>query len=385
MTVNHPIPLKWMCFGMPPVKEDHRFGIHLQWFAAEDEGRTEDPTERKIRKAREEGNVAKSGEITSFLIMLFGLIALLLLSGRIMQTVMEMIGHFISLAGAEPAHSDNAVRVLAIYLIRLTLPMMIVCFIAAFLGNAAQVGFLFSTKPITPDLSRIQPNFGKWAQRSFLSSEAMFNLFKSIAKVVIIAVLAYVNIKGELPRLMSAIKMTPLRGLVLISEIAIRLMLEAAVLLLVFAIPDYFFQRAKYRESLKMSKHEMKEEYKESEGDPLIKSRLRHRMQELLASSSLRNVQEADVVITNPTHFAVAIKWDIEIMTAPKVTAKGADNIALQMRELAKRSEVPLVENKPLARALYNNVEIGDEIPEEYWDIVSLVLAEVYRLAGKAG
>jgi len=367
-----------------PLQEDPDFGIHLQWFAAEDEGRTEDPTERKIRKAREEGKVAKSADITSAVVMIFGLVTLMAFSGSIIRITLDMMRYFISMATSEMGNSNVGLAAVGNYLLRLASPVMAVCFVAAFLGNVVQVGFLFSTKPITPDFSKIAPNFSKWAQKSFFSAEALFNLFKSIAKVAIIVILAYVNIKSEVPRLTNAIRMSTFRALTLVSGIAMRLMLETAVLLLAFALPDYFFQRHQHRESLKMSKHEIKEEYKETEGDPLIKSRLRQRMQEVLASSMARQVPEADVVITNPTHFAVALKWDNQTMQAPTVTAKGMDNLALRIKEIARGSDVPMIENRPLARALYDNVELGDEVPEAYWDIVSVVLAEIYRLNGKA-
>ncbi len=366
------------------LSDDPLFGIHLQWFAAEDEGRTEDPTERKIRKAREDGKVAKSADITSAVVMIFGLITLMAFSGSIVRITLAMIRHFITLSTSDIGSSNIALTAVGNYLLRLASPVMAVCFLAAFLGNVVQVGFLFSVKPITPDFSKIAPNFGKWAKKSFYSSEALFNLFKSIAKVVIIFILAYINIKAEVPRLTNAIRMTPFRALTLVSGIAIRLMMETAVLLLAFALPDYFFQRHQHRESLKMSKHEIMEEFKETEGDPLIKNRLRQRMQEVLSSSMARQVPEADVVITNPTHFAVALKWDNQTMHAPTVTAKGQDNLALRIKDIARLSDVPMIENRPLARALYDNVELGDEVPEEYWDIVSIVLAEIYRLNGKA-
>jgi flagellar biosynthetic protein FlhB len=324
-----------------PLAEDTRFGIHLQWFAAEDEGRTEDPTERKIRKAREEGKVAKSGDITSAIVMLFGLVTLMAFSGNLIRITADMLRFFISTATAESRNSYAALAAVGNYLIRLITPVMSVCFIAAFLGNVIQVGFLFSTKPITPDFSKIAPNFGKWAQKSFFSAEALFNLFKSIAKVAIIAILAYVNIRSEIPRLSNAVKLTPFRAMSMVSGIAVRLMLETAVLLLAFAIPDYFFQRRQHRESLKMSKHEIKEEFKETEGDPLIKSRLRQRMQEVLSSSMARQVPEADVVITNPTHFAIALKWDNQTMHAPTVTAKGQDNLAMRIKEIARGPMYP--------------------------------------------
>jgi len=363
--------------------EDRFFGIHLQWFAAEDEGRTEDPTERKIRKAREEGKVAKSSDITSALVMIFGLIAIIVLSGSIVRITTDMLKFFISLSTASVQNSNTAIMAVGHYLLRLIIPIMLVCFTAAFLGNVVQVGFLFSTKPIMMDFNKIAPNFAKWAQKSFFSPEALFNLFKSIAKITIISVLAYLNIKNEIPRLTNAIKLTPFRAATLVGGIAVRLMLETAIFMLVLALPDYFFQRRQHRESLKMSKHEIKEEFKETEGNPLIKSRLRQRMQELLASSMVRVVPEADVVITNPTHYAIALQWESQRMHAPQVTAKGLDNMALRIKEIAKQADVPTVENRPLARALYENVELGDEIPEDYWDIVSVVLAEIYRLNGR--
>jgi flagellar biosynthetic protein FlhB len=367
-----------------PESEDLFFGVHLQWFAAEDEGRTEDPTERKIRKAREDGKVAKSGDVTSAVVMIFGLVTLMAFSGSIVRITADMMRHFIVMATGDIRNSNEALAAVGNYLLRLASPVMAVCFIAAFIGNVVQVGFLFSTKPITPDFKKIAPNFAKWAQKSFFSAEALFNLFKSIAKVAIIAVLAYINIKSEIPRLSNAVKLSTFRATTLVSGIAIRLMMETAILMLAFALPDYFFQRRQHRESLKMSKHEIKEEFKETEGDPLIKSRLRQRMQEVLASSMARQVPEADVVITNPTHYAIALKWDNQTMHAPTVTAKGLDNLALRIKDIARGADVPLVENRPLARALYDNVELGDEVPEEYWDIVSVVLAEVFRLNGKA-
>ncbi len=254
---------------------DRRFGVHLQWFAAEDEGRTEDPTERKIRKAREEGKVAKSGDVTAALVMLFGVVMLVAMAGNIIKISSDMLRYFLTQAVELNLNTVVALPAIANYLLRLALPVMAVCFLAAFLGSAIQVGFLFSTKPITPDFQKIMPNFGKWAQKSFFSAEALFNLFKSIFKVVIIAVLAYLNIRSEMPRLANAVRLTPFRGLSLVAGIAVRLMLQAAILLLAFSIPDYFFQRRQHRESLKMSKQEQKQEYKETEGDPLIKSRLR--------------------------------------------------------------------------------------------------------------
>lgn len=368
-----------------PLAADPRFGIHAQWFAAEDEGRTEDPTEKKIRKAREEGKVAKSGDITGAVVLLFGLGTLTLMARTILRTILEMMRYFLTVSTQlDITTTGIIIPAFAGYVARIALPVMAASAVAAFMGNVVQVGFLFSSKPVTPDFSRIMPNVAKWAQRSFFSAEAAFNLGKSLFKIAIIALLAYLNIRAELPRLANAVKLTPYRGLALVAGIAIRLMFEATLAFLLLSIPDYYFQRRQHRESLKMSRHELKEEHKETEGDPLIRSRLRQRMQEVLGATMARQVPEADVVITNPTHYAVALKWDNLTMNAPQVTAKGADNMALRIKEIARDNDVALVENRPLARALYDNIELGDPVPEEYWDVISVILAEVYRLSGRA-
>ena len=167
-------------------------------------------------------------------------------------------------------------------------------------------------------------------------------------------------------------------------SLAMRLVIEVAVAMLALAVPDYLFQRRQYMESLKMSKEEVKEERKMQEGDPLVKSRLRERMRELLSRNMAANVPKADVVITNPTHYAVALEWDRDKMPAPTVTAKGADEVAQRIKRIAAESGVPLVENRPLARALYADVDIGDAIPEKYYQAIAAVLAHVYGADGES-
>ena len=172
-------------------------------------------------------------------------------------------------------------------------------------------------------------------------------------------------------------------SIVFIADMASRLLLTAGFLFLAISIPDYIFQRRQFMESLKMTKQEIKEEYKQMEGDPLVKSRLRQRMRELLSQNMAVNVPKADVIITNPTHYAVAMQWDRSTMRAPMLTAKGADQLALRIREIAREHEVPIVENRPLARALYAEVEIGDMIPDEYYQALAVILAKVYALNSK--
>jgi flagellar biosynthetic protein FlhB len=358
-------------------------GLDIQWFAPEDEGRTEDPTEYKLRKAREEGKVAKSADLTSAIVLIFCITGLAAFGSSIIESMRDMmIFYFANSAGMDPVSSPEAGMAALKYFIKCALPLASVAFVAAFAGNAFQVGVKFSSKPITPDPSKILPKFGKWFQRSFMSAEAGFNLMKSIVKILIIGGIAFVNIRMEFDRIIGFISVGYLEAFSVLAGIAFRIMLEAAIAMLVFAIADYRFQKKQHIDSLKMSKQEVKEERKMTEGDPLIKSRLRERMREIMTRDMIRKIPEADVVITNPTHFAVVLQWDRVKMQAPMVTAKGQDNMAFRIRAIAGENNVPIMENKPLARALYAEVEIGDVIPEQYYQAMAIILAEVYRLRG---
>ena len=373
-----------LLLSRPSLHGAPSFRIHLQWFAAEDEGRTEEPTEHKLRKAREEGKVAKSVEFTAALVLLFAAASIGLIASYLLKTSVQMLRYFLGSAGGlDITRSAGIVPAFFGYFLKMSLPAVSVAFVAAVLGNVLQVGFLFTVKPITPDFSRIVPRFGRFLKRALFSGEAAFNLGKSVLKILIIAFIAYLNISADLPRILNLVQMPPLICLGLIAGIAFRIIVETALALLVLSLPDYLFQRRQHLEALKMSKQEVKEERRMYEGDPLVKSRLRERMRELLTRSMIKAVPKADVVITNPTHFAVAVEWDRLVMEAPTVTAKGADLIAQKIREIALANDVPVVENKPLARALYEEVQIGETIPEKFYEVMALILAEIYKLNGK--
>ncbi len=358
--------------------------MDLQWFAAEDEGRTEDPTEQKKRKAREDGKVAKTAELTASLVMLFPLVTIGALSGYMITQLAKMINYFVTSSISIDITTDKVPFLVFLeYFLKLTVPIMVIAFISAFMGNVIQVGFKFTPKAIKPDFKKIKPDIINWAKKSLFSIEAFFNFAKSIIKIAIIGVIAYLDIRENGPELANLTHLPLGDSFRFVASIAFTISVKAALILLSLSLPDYLFQRKQHLDSLKMTKHEIKEEHKQSEGDPLVKSRLRQRMQEILTANMIQNVPQADVVVTNPTHFAVAMEWNNETMVAPTVTAKGQDNIAFRIREVAAENNVPIVENKPLARGLYASVEIGEMIPEEYWDIVSRVLAEVYRINGK--
>lgn len=360
---------------------ENALAIDLQWFAAEDEGRTEEPSEYKIRKAREEGRVAKSQELIGALGLLLPTLTLIFLGPSMFKTSLEMIRFFFTRLN----ETDNLLNgtffvVFLTYFARLALPIIAVAMLSGIIANLVQTGFLFTTKPLVPKFSKIVPRFGQYFQRTLFSVEGLFNFAKSILKIAIIGVVSYIVISSKIQQLARLQTATLWTGFITVAGLAAQLLIIAALLLLGLSIPDYLFQRWQYMESLKMTKQEVKEERKMYEGDPLIKSRLRQRMRELLSRNMAANVPKADVVITNPTHFAVALEWNKDTMPAPMVTAKGADEVAQRIKAIANEHGVPIVENKPLARALYAEVEIGDIIPETYYQAIATVLAHVYKI-----
>ena len=367
-----------------PVPIEFDFWIDLQWFAAEDEGRTEDPTDYKIRKAREEGRVAKSQDINAALVLLFPAGAFIFLSSFFLENCMEILRFFFLRCTQADIRSGMWFGIFVQYFLQLALPFALIASIAGAIANIIQNnGFLFSTKPIQPQFNRITPDFIRFFKRALFSAEGMFNFAKSLAKVVAIVFIAYVMIRANIPHFIELLSVSFIQAVFFIAGTAGKLLASAAFVLLIFAVPDYFFQRKQFIDSLKMTKQELKEEYKELEGDPQVKGRIRQQMQTILSQNAIRNVPKADVVITNPMHYAIAMQFDAKTMPAPMVLAKGADAMALKIKEIAREHGVPLIENKPLARALYARVEIGDIIPEEYYRALSLVFAEVYTLNKK--
>ncbi len=360
---------------------EDEFWIPLQWFAAEDEGRTEDPTEQKIRKAREEGKVAKTPDLTSSVVLLLPIVLIASASGFFFSTMQEMVGFYLSNAVTQALRGPLfEPEVFFNYFLKLALPVLIVALVAAVLGNVIQVGFMFTTKAIMPDFTKIVPKIGKFIQKTLFSAEAFFNLAKSILKVIVIAVIAWINITGEWPKFAHLADLPLPKGMELVGWTSMNIIIQSAFALLLMSIPDFMFQQWRHKESLMMSKEEIKEERKQSEGDPLVKGRLREKMRQILRQNLEKTIPQATVIITNPTHFACALEWNEMIMAAPTLTAKGEDLMAQKIRELANENGVPLVENRPLARSLYYSVNIGDQIPEEYWELVVRILAEIQKV-----
>jgi flagellar biosynthetic protein FlhB len=357
--------------------------MDLQWFAAEDEGRTEEPSEYKIRKAREEGRVAKSPELVGALVLLLPALAIAFLAPSMLRTCVEMLRfYFLRAAELDPVKDGIIMEAFLRYLIRLILPIIGVSMASAIFANLVQTGFLFTVKPLTPNFSRIVPRFGQYFQRIF-SVEGAFNFIKSIFKMLIIGAVAFVLIRSKITVLANLQTAGLWQGIRTVATLAIQMLIISALLLLALSIPDVIFQRWRYREELKMSKQEVKEELKEQEGDPMMRARIRQRMREILRQNMLAQVPNADVVITNPTHLSVALEYKQGWEQGPRVIAKGADLMAMRIREIARDYQVPLFENKPLAQALFKEAEVGDFIPSAYFEAVATVLAHVYAMDDK--
>ncbi len=354
--------------------------IDLQWFSAEDEGRTEEPSEVKLQKARKEGRVAKSQELAGAFVMIITVAMLIVLGSWIMKEMKSVLCFYFT--NFNDIDFDSKVLAESFYnfFLKIFLPFGIASAIGAIAGNIIQTrGFLFSTKPIQPKFNKILPNFGQYFKRTLFSFQGLFNVLKSILKVAVIVVVTYILIKSHIKEMLLMLQSRNIEGCVgKIASLGAQLLLICAVFFLVIAIPDYFVQKKEFMESMKMTKQEVKEEYKEMEGDPEVKGRLQQQQREILQKNLPRAVAEADVVITNPTHFAVALQYHSDLNEqAPQVTAKGQDLLAQRIKDVAHENDIPIVEDRPLARGLYTTTEVGDIIPNEYIRAIATVYANI--------
>lgn len=355
--------------------------VDLQRFAAEDEGRTEEPTERRKREEREKGNVPRTNELPSALILLTTIITMILLSTYMISQIFEIF-HFYYSRIAEinsftMEDTREILKNLFIHTAKVALPIILIAFLTGIIGNIVQVGFLFTLHPLQFQLERIIPDF----KRILPTRRNIINLIKTILQVIFILVVTFLLIKEDLIPMLKTSGMD-LRGAVRVfGIISFKVFIVSGILLLIIAIIDYFYQRYEYMENLKMTVSEVKQEMKEEVGDPLIRKRQRERALEILQSrTSLSKVKEADVVITNPTHYAVALQYNYPFDRAPKVIAKAKDHIALLMKNVAKENNIPIEENPPVARELYNRVDVGQEIPEEFYKTIALIYQKLQKI-----
>lgn len=364
---------------------------NLQFFAKDGPGgeKTEEPTSKKLSDARKEGQVAKSKEITNAFEMLAAFLMLRFLAQYMgtsfvgnMRNLYTRIPEFANLyEGHIRVHLfrsvfiDSLTRILLI-----VLPFLLVGFVVAFITNLLQVKWKVTTKPLKPKFNKLNPVSGF---KRFFSINSVVELIKSVLKLTLIGYVVYNYLKKNMPPIYMLYDLSLNQGILQVGMLVINLGIRIALFYMLIAAADFVYQKVKFKKDMKMTKQEVKDEYKNSEGDPQIKSRQRQRMMESSRRRMMSNLPQADVVITNPTHFAVAIKYDPELYDAPYVVAKGADYLAQKIKDVAKENRIEIVENKPLARMLYANVDVGSVVPPELYQAVAEVLAFVYHLQGK--
>ncbi len=345
--------------------------------------KTEKPTSRRKSKARKEGRVAKSQELGSVAVLTAGLSSLWLFGGFFYDRITGLMSHIMSTAGQSALGVGDlhglASSVLHYYLV-LVMPVMGAVVVAAVLVNLAQVGFLWAPKRMKPDLSKINPLEGF---KKFVSLRILVDLFKNLGKLVVVGTVGYYTIVDEWDTLPLLVDMDLATALKTIITICLKIFLRCLVAMVVLAILDWAYQKYDFEKNLKMTKQEVKDEFKQSEGDPKVKSRIRSLQYEQARKRMMASVPEADVVITNPTHLAVALKYEVGVMEAPEVLAKGAGKLAERIKDLARQNNVPIVEDKPLAQALYKSVEVGGSIPYELYEAIATILAHVYRQSNR--
>jgi flagellar biosynthetic protein FlhB len=343
--------------------------------------KSEEPTPHRLREAREKGQVAKSREITIAIVLLLTYFGFNYLGNFVWGNLAEMASVIFQLI--PEAKNFNlpfagyllllGVRAMALVL----LPIFAISFISTFLAEAAQTGFIFTLDPLTPKMERVNPFEG--FKRMF-SLQGLVELVKSLVKIVIVFYIAWYAAKDDLPFILTLIDSHPWNGLVLGGSIAYTIAMRVGLFYIIVAIIDYFYRRFEYMRNLRMTKQEIKEEYKRLEGDPLIKQRMRDLQRQVAYQRMMSAVPQADVVVTNPTHIAVALKYKAKMMRAPILLAKGERKVAEEIRRIAEEHEISIVENEPLARSIYRTTKINQEVPNELYQAIAEVLAYVYKV-----
>ncbi|MFB3925561.1 MAG: flagellar biosynthesis protein FlhB [Syntrophales bacterium] len=349
----------------------------------QDQERTEQASPRRKEEARKKGQVAKSQEIASVAILVACLTYFYFGAAGMMHKMMALVSRYLREAGTTVVDKNSVQGLIfgmAYEAFVLVMPLLLIVVAAGLLANYLQVGFVFSSETLLPKYSKIDPFKG--FQR-LMSLKSMAELAKNIMKLVIVGTVAYWTIAGEIDGLIPLVDESIWGILIYIGNISFKIIFRTCWVLIVLAVLDYIYQRWEYERGLKMTKQEVKDEFKQTEGEPLVKARIRRLQREVARKRMMAKVPKADVVITNPDHISVALMYDKLRMSAPVVVAKGAGFIAEKIKELARKNDVPIVENKPLARLLYRTVELNAVIPENLYRAVAEVLAYVYGLRRK--
>ena len=360
---------------------------NLQFFAKDGPGgeKTEPATSKKLDDVRKEGQVAKSKELISAVSLLALFVLIKVYIGIVGEKLLKVFQDFYntfdkiissSATGLPMNLSLEAVKQMLISIVLIAAPFLIVAVIIAFLLNVLQQKWMVTAKPLQPKASKISPLSGF---KRIFSVKQLVELLKAIAMMAGIGIVAYQTIKDKLPLILTFYNIPLYTAIAAVGNILVDMGIRVSAVFLIIGFADLIFQRHKFKTDNMMTKQEVKDEFKNSEGDPQVKGQVKRRMMEISRRRMMEALPEADVVITNPTHFAVALKYEPNSGKAPVVIAKGADYLAFQIKDKAKEYHIEIVENKPLARILYHNVDIGMEIPPELYQVVAEILARVLQ------
>ena len=349
---------------------------------ADDQEKTEEPTSKKIEDARKEGNVPKSQDVSSFVTLIVAIVGFFALFPISRERMFYLYRYIDSYMGVD--FTKNDVFILSITIFRevvfMVIPLALMVAVAGILASVLQFGFLFTTKPLVPDFKKIDPIKGI---KNLFSIKKFVESLKTILKVSLVMVVAYYLLLDFTKELPTTVYFSLIDQMLWLRDKALILIAVMLFIFLVLAFLDLMFVRYNYTKDLRMSKQEIKDEFKQMDGDPQVKARIRKVQMEMAKKRMMSDIPSADVVITNPTHFAVAIRYDKEREHAPKVVAKGVDNLALKIKEIARKYDIQIVENPPLARELYKKCEVEELIPESLYKAVAEVLAFVYQSSKK--
>lgn len=353
----------------------------------EGQEKTEDPTAKRLSEARERGQISKSMDVTTAGILLIGGSSLFIFGGPIVNSYQGFMADVLHHSGSIQLTDQNVIHYfydLLLFLAQLILPLLLVIMAIGLVGEISQVGWKFASKKFTEGLN-FQKIFNPFSgiKKMMFSGNSMFELLKSFLKLLIMGVLAWQLLDSKKEEIIGLIERPFFDIATLMVSISFELIIKLGVIYALIAAADYFYQKWRFKQDMKMTKQEVKEESKQMEGDQQVKSRIRSLMRGRLRKLMMDNVPKADVVITNPTHFAVALMYKPGESSAPVVVAKGVDFLALKIREIAGNSSIPIIEDPPLARSLYYTVEIDQEIPEQLYKTVAQILAYVFSLKRK--
>lgn len=349
----------------------------------DDSSKTEEPTPHKLSEAREKGNVITSQEVSSFAILLGGALTAAFLGPFMAERLANATGGLLANVHAITFDAGNVGDVLMDVATEIAIGMAPIALLLMVLGAGAKLavsGFLFSAESMKPSLSKL--SLIKGVKRMF-SLKSFIEFTKGLVKLGIVGTIVYLLAVPEIDKVEILMAMDVAAAAEETRVVLVRMFSGVVAVMAVIAALDYMYQRYEYMKQMRMSKQEIKDEHKQSEGDPMVKGRLRQIRAERARARMMASVPTADVVVTNPTHFAVALKYDIDSMGAPRVVAKGADDVAFRIREVANENNVTIVENPPLARALFSAADIDEEVPPEHYKAVAEVISYVFQLKNK--